>query len=271
MSQKQKKGLFLHPGQCTVTYTQICRYAGVSDAQLRRAIKLLVESESIKWEARNRFTLVTIVNWGEYQSYSTKINVKTNGQKTQRPTDKQRENQRPNNEITNDSYRRIDEQTNRRTDEQTLPKERESNPLLKFCQILTSQKLSKPETDTVNTLTEPEGQKKKSSAQKRKGTEQAIQEPDWVAAALPSKFNPRQPGYLELCNALADFYREKKGKKTDASAKACRHQMEQWDMRTCINSLQMAALGKWEGFHPKRPRTRFYAATYRAAARIGQK
>lgn len=115
----------------------------------------------------------------------------------------------------------------------------------------------KPEASAVNTQAEPEGQKKKSFGQKRKGTEPAISEADFVAAALPEKFNPRQPGYLDLCNALADFYREKKGKKTAAAAKACKHQLDQYDIRTCINSLQMAALGKWEGFHPKRPGPEF--------------
>ena len=163
-------------------------------------------------------------------------------------------NRTPNstvNSATNSTTLEEGKKERRKEGENTI-REREA-PTPDFLSNFDKSDLGKPEAPAVNMQADQGGQKKKSSAQKRKGTEPVITEQDYVAFARPETITPRTPGYLQLVEALAAFYREKKGEKTKRSAQGVRHELRHTDLRTAIWSLQKAANERWQGYHERKP------------------
>ena len=100
------KGVFLHflltarfdkgewqgrdilPGQVIVGTEQLAKDLGFTRQQIRTAINKLKSTNEITTETTNKFTIVTLVNWEEYQIGEEKINQRNNQQFNQRTTNK---------------------------------------------------------------------------------------------------------------------------------------------------------------------------------------
>ena len=100
------KGRVLDEGQVVVGTQKLADELGFSRQQVRTALKKLKSTNEITIEATNRFSIITIVNWRDYQcegkTPTSKItNIATNKQ----PTDNQ---QITNNQPQLNNYNNID-------------------------------------------------------------------------------------------------------------------------------------------------------------------
>ena len=61
------KRLVLNPGQLTCGAKQLAEWAGVPRGTVERVLKVFKSEEQIEVQAGNRFSLITINNWRDYQ------------------------------------------------------------------------------------------------------------------------------------------------------------------------------------------------------------
>lgn len=93
-TERPYEGGMIHKGQLVTTYKNLALDLGLTVQQVRTAIKKLKSTGEITCEPTNKYTVITVVNWEEYQFYGGKATHKptrcaTNGQ------------QSSNNQITN--------------------------------------------------------------------------------------------------------------------------------------------------------------------------
>lgn len=62
------EGVSLAPGQLITSFRTICRHTGLSDSQVRTAIRHLKSTHEITQQSSTRFTVITITNFQRYQS-----------------------------------------------------------------------------------------------------------------------------------------------------------------------------------------------------------
>lgn len=61
------KGITLMPGQLVVGRKSLAYELGLSEQQIRTALRKLKTTHEITAEATNKYTVITIVNWDDYQ------------------------------------------------------------------------------------------------------------------------------------------------------------------------------------------------------------
>ena len=226
----KKNDEIIQPGQCTVTYAQVCRFAGVTQKQLKRAIEVLRDDEIIEWEGRKKYCVVTIVNWektyGSQSQKDVKMEVKTDV-KTEVIRDAKRD----------DSYRRTDLLTSRRTDFSNTPLTPQGGN--------TTENFEFEKKAESNTPDQPEPQKKKGSGQKRKGT--GLSPEDWAALAFPAMM--RTEDDMELA---FEFARTKaSSKRTEISAKRQRTVLHGANIQDLRYSIAVATAATYQAVHLK--------------------
>ena len=104
------QGITLHPGDLVTSYKSLSDDLGFSEQQIRTALKKLKTTQEITSKSTNKFTVITVVNWGNYQFVDYYINTQsnipiTNEQQTnnkQITTDKEYKNIR-NKELLNNN------------------------------------------------------------------------------------------------------------------------------------------------------------------------
>ena len=83
-------GRVIEPGQVIVGMQKMADELGFTRQQVRRAITKLKSTNEITTETTNKFTIVTIVNWGDYQSNEEIATNKTTSNSTnEEPTKNQ--------------------------------------------------------------------------------------------------------------------------------------------------------------------------------------
>ncbi len=61
------QGRTIHAGQVVTSYKRLAEDLGFGVQQVRTAVEKLVSTQEITCEATNKYTLITIVNWDDYQ------------------------------------------------------------------------------------------------------------------------------------------------------------------------------------------------------------
>ncbi|WP_178990443.1 hypothetical protein [Winogradskyella schleiferi] len=77
---KKWQGILVRRGQLITSTKHLAIELNLSIQQIRTALQKLQDSGDIKVHSTNRFTLVTVVNYDEYQTAKTKNNKPTNSQ-----------------------------------------------------------------------------------------------------------------------------------------------------------------------------------------------
>lgn len=93
------EGMIIKKGQFVTSYDNLASELGFSVQQIRTAIKKLKSTGEITTESTNKFTVITVVNWEDYQNTEEFSTSKT----TYTPTNKQQSN---NKQITNNQQQR---------------------------------------------------------------------------------------------------------------------------------------------------------------------
>lgn len=93
----------LQEGQVVVGLKNLANELGFSVQQIRTAINKLKSTNEITIETTNRYSIITIVNWREYQSDGIQSNKQNNKQSNKQITNNQQTN---NKQITNNQQQR---------------------------------------------------------------------------------------------------------------------------------------------------------------------
>lgn len=84
------QGRTIFPGQLVTSVARMGADLGFTRQQIRTALDKLKSTNEITVEATNRFSVITVVNWDEYQFYSEKqTNKKTKPLTVQQPSNNQ--------------------------------------------------------------------------------------------------------------------------------------------------------------------------------------
>ena len=90
-TQSRWNGRTIYPGQVVVGTQRMANELGFTRQQIRTAMSKLKSTNEITTESTNRYTVVTIVNWDDYQIYEeSPTNKSTNELTNEQPTDNQR-------------------------------------------------------------------------------------------------------------------------------------------------------------------------------------
>lgn len=89
-TQSRWNGRTIYPGQVVVGTQRMANELGFTRQQIRTAMSKLKSTNEITTESTNRYTVVTIVNWDDYQIYEEPpTNKSTNELTNEQPTDNQ--------------------------------------------------------------------------------------------------------------------------------------------------------------------------------------
>lgn len=69
-TEKKWRGIVIKEGQAVIGTQKLADDLGFTRQQVRTALKKLEESGEITKDTTNKYTLITIVNWREYQGYN---------------------------------------------------------------------------------------------------------------------------------------------------------------------------------------------------------
>ena len=110
-------GRKLKAGQFITSLKHLSEDLGFSVQQIRTAIKKLESTEEITSETTNRFTLITVNNWGNYQSDEDESNTQSNNQITnkQQTDNKQATNKQQHRKNNKELIRRNKNSSTTRT------------------------------------------------------------------------------------------------------------------------------------------------------------
>lgn len=72
----------LDRGQLSAGRFQLCEWSGLSEQSTRTSVKHLIDLGMITSKPTNKFTIYTVVNYGQYQDYDDTTNHQTNQQLT---------------------------------------------------------------------------------------------------------------------------------------------------------------------------------------------
>ena len=236
--QKQDRGKYtLNPGQLTTTYAQVCNGAGITDKVLRRVIRDLTDFNVIKWEGLDKYSIVTFVNWDFWHGKAGKEDEVRDEQKYEQKyevRDEQKDEQR------DVSYRRIDVDTDKRIESVNTPLTPQGGEPSQNSDL-------KKEGEISNTRSEQptaEGQKKKGSAQKRKGTGLPVEV--FAAKAFPELMRDD-----EAAEALIQVLKKRKpSSRTELSAKLLRKKWESYSVQDQKAAVIQSAISGYQGIFP---------------------
>ena len=91
-------GYHIKPGQVVCGRKQLANDLGLGESTIRTALKHLKSTNEITIKSTNKFSIITIENWGKYQLNDEDINQQTNQQPNQQLTSK---TQKTNHTIRN--------------------------------------------------------------------------------------------------------------------------------------------------------------------------
>lgn len=116
------KGYEIHPGDVVIGRKKMANDLGFSEQQIRTALKKLESTGEITKKSTNKFTIVTIENWSEYQNCQPAEQPTSNQQITNnQPANNQqvttsKESKKVRNKelikVSNDTYAQISDQFN---------------------------------------------------------------------------------------------------------------------------------------------------------------
>lgn len=72
------QGLTLHAGDLVTSYKSLSADLGFSEQQIRTALQKLKTTKEITCKSTNKFTVITVVNWGNYQFVDYCVNTQSN-------------------------------------------------------------------------------------------------------------------------------------------------------------------------------------------------
>lgn len=106
--------IVINRGQCIVGRESLSRETGLSEQQVRTALKKLQKSEEITTKATNKYTIITITNFDRYQG----------GEDIEQPTNQPTNNQQiTNNQPTNNqqitTYKNVKNDNNEKNDKKS--------------------------------------------------------------------------------------------------------------------------------------------------------
>lgn len=87
--ENEFRGHKILPGQAVIGRKQLARDLGISEQSVRTALEHLKSTNEITIKATNKFTVVTIENWGKYQVQECETNQQINQRPNQRATNEQ--------------------------------------------------------------------------------------------------------------------------------------------------------------------------------------
>ena len=62
------RGVPIQPGQFVTSRSTLAAHLGISQQQVRTVLRRLVETGEITVQPHAQYTIVTVINWGEYQA-----------------------------------------------------------------------------------------------------------------------------------------------------------------------------------------------------------
>ena len=236
--QKQDRGKYtLNPGQLTTTYAQVCNGAGITDKVLRRVIRDLTDFNVIKWEGLDKYSIVTFVNWDFWHGKAGKEDEVRDEQKYEQKyevRDEQKDEQR------DVSYRRIDVDTDKRIESVNTPLTPQGGEPSQNSDL-------KKEGEISNTRSEQptaEGQKKKGSAQKRKGTGLPVEV--FAAKAFPDLMR-----YDESAEDVLAWVSLREAKaRTERAAELIRKKWKDEPLKMQLAVVRQSVEGGWKSIYP---------------------
>lgn len=101
------RDLELDEGQLVISYQNVANELGIGVQRVRTAINKLKLTHEITSKSTNKFTVITIVNWREYQLGDDSANIQTNTQTNKQLTNnqQQRKNDKNDKNVKNDKKR----------------------------------------------------------------------------------------------------------------------------------------------------------------------
>ena len=81
-------GYHIKPGQVVCGRKQLAHDLGLSESTIRTSLKHLISTNEITIKSTNRFSIITIENWGKYQLNDVEINQQINQQPNHQLTSK---------------------------------------------------------------------------------------------------------------------------------------------------------------------------------------
>ena len=80
----QKSVVHIKIGEFATGRKKIARETGISESRVYRALKILEQLGNINIKSNSKYSMISVVNWGKYQSDTQNLNIKftTNAQQT---------------------------------------------------------------------------------------------------------------------------------------------------------------------------------------------
>ncbi len=97
---KRWQGIEVNPGQTIIGRKAMAETLGITERQVRTCLERLKTTNEIAIKTTNRFSLVTIVKWGVYQSDERKTTSKTTNKKSNRSQTEVKQTTTPKEDIT---------------------------------------------------------------------------------------------------------------------------------------------------------------------------
>lgn len=232
---KYWKGVKIKRGQFATSVGRIAADCDLSSRQVRLVLEKLEARKTIQVETTNKYTMITLCNYEDYQENSI------GGSQTN-------DNQKSNKSQSNGNQRATTIQEYNNTPLHSYNSVTDNTPLTPQGGEPSENSDLKNEGESSNNPVEqqpPEGQKKKGSAQKRKGA--GLSPEDWAALAFPTMM--RNEDDMELA---FEFGRTKPAsKRTEISAKRQRNVLHGASMQDLRYSIAVATAATYQAVHLK--------------------
>lgn len=102
------KSEVLKPGQLVTGYASLANSLGLSIQQVRTAIKKLQQTGEISLKATNKYTIITVTKWEDYQVFDADVNKQITNEKqtdsNESTNNQQQRKNNKNNKNSNNSY-----------------------------------------------------------------------------------------------------------------------------------------------------------------------
>lgn len=115
---KEWKGEIIKKGQLVTSRDKLSKELGLSDQELRTALRKLKSTGEISIKTTNKYTIITIENWDKFQEKK---------QVDEQPTNNQQNNQQTTSNATNELTSKKDDESLGNSDVEETEKEKETN------------------------------------------------------------------------------------------------------------------------------------------------
>ena len=231
---KRWNGIEVKAGQLVCSVGTISFATRLTPMKIRRALERLEMAGTIETETTNRYTIITVCNYASYQQLPNQNNKQT--------TNKEQSNSK---QITN-KQQQLYNNTTVQSDNCTT-ESMSNTPLTPQGGEPSQNSDLKKEGEGSNTRSEQptaEGQKKKGSAQKRKGTGLPVEV--FAAKAFPELMRDD-----EAAEALIQVLKKRKpSSRTELSAKLLRKKWESYSVQDQKAAVIQSAISGYQGIFP---------------------